>query len=202
MHRAVQTREPPTQRGKARRDQIIEVATQLFNERGFHATGIDDVGAAAGITGPGIYRYFASKDEILIAVFDRVWMMLKEAIEASRTLEPIDALDHLMARHVRLSVVHRAEFTLLAHDLRYLPRSYQALARTNHATYRDAWADAIVTVRTEITLDEARLMTTAAWRLSSGIGEAIDQSNLASGRLEMTLLTMTRAAVLGGAAHV
>jgi AcrR family transcriptional regulator len=202
VHRAVQTREPPTQRGKARRDQIIEVATQLFNERGFHATGIDDVGAAAGITGPGIYRYFASKDEILIAVFDRVWMMLKEAIEASRTLEPIDALDHLMARHVRLSVVHRAEFTLLAHDLRYLPSSYQTLARTNHATYRDAWADAIVTVRTEITLDEARLMTTAAWRLSSGIGEAIDQSNLASDRIEMTLLTMTRSAVLRGAAHL
>ena len=197
MDQAVQAHEPPTQRGKARRDQIIEVATQLFNERGFHATGIDDVGAAAGITGPGIYRYFASKDEILIAVFDRIWMMLKEAIEASDALTPIDALDHLIARHVQLSIAHRAEFTLLAHDLRYLPSSYQAMARANHATYRDAWAGAIVPVRTGIALDEARLMTTAAWRLSSGIGEAIDQSNLGADRLESTLLTMTRAAVLG-----
>ena len=189
--------EPPTQRGKDRRDQIIAVATELFHERGFHATGIDDIGSAAGITGPGIYRHFAGKDEILIAVFDRIWMMVKEAIDASHLLGPSDALDYLIARHVRLSVEHRAEFTLLAHDLRFLPADYQAMARMNHGTYRDTWADLIVVVRPTVSIEEARLMTSAAWRLSSGIGDTIGDSSLYSEQVESVLLAMTVDAVWG-----
>ena len=48
-----------------RRDLILDSAADLFAERGFAGTGIDEIGAAAGITGPGVYRHFASKDEIL-----------------------------------------------------------------------------------------------------------------------------------------
>jgi len=198
MQQAVYTHEPPTQRGKQRRDQIIAVATELFHERGFHATGIDDIGAAAGITGPGIYRHFIGKDEILIAVFDRIWMMLKESIEASESLQPADALNHLIARHVRLSVEHRAEFTLLAHDLRLLPAEYQQMAQRNRATYRDTWAECIAAVRPAVSLDNARLMTRAAWRLSSGLGDTIDESSLDGERGESLLVAMTKDAVYGG----
>ena len=200
MHQAVYTHEPPTLRGRARRDRIIAAATDLFHERGFHATGIDDIGSAAGITGPGIYRHFAGKDEILIAVFDRIWMMLVEAIDASRLLDAGDALEYLISRHVRLSVGHRAEFALLAHDLRFLPADYRTLARTNHATYRDTWAGLIVSVRPTVTLEEAQLMATSVWRLSSGIGHTIDESGLDRERVESVLEAMTRNAVYGVAA--
>jgi AcrR family transcriptional regulator len=197
VHQVVYKHEPPTQRGKVRRDQIISAATELFNERGFHATGIDDIGAASGITGSGIYRHFAGKDEILIAVFDRIWMMLKEAIDASRLLDASDAIDYLIERHVKLSVERRAEFTLLADDLRFLPADYQDLARMNHTTYRDAWADVIVKARPRISHEEARLMTSAAWRLSSGIGAAIDALSLDRAEVESILTSMTRSAIYG-----
>lgn len=197
MHQAVYKHEPPTQRGKVRRDQIISAATELFNERGFHATGIDDIGAASGITGPGIYRHFAGKDEILIAVFDRIWMMLKEAIDASRSLDASDAIDYLIERHVKLSVERRAEFTLLADDLKFLPADYQDLARRNHTTYRNAWADVIAKARPQISNEEAQLMTSAAWRISSGIGVAIDAVSLDRAEVESILTTMTRSAIYG-----
>lgn len=197
MQEAARTREPPTQKGRDRRDQIIAAATRLFNERGFHATGIDDIGSAAGITGPGIYRHFASKDEILIVVFDRIWMMLKERIDASRDMKGEAALDYLIASHVHLSVEHRSEFALLAHDLRFLPGEYQALAQMNHATYRDTWAEAIVAFSGTVPLEEARLITGAAWRLSSGIGDAIYESSMGSGHIESLLEGMTRDAVYG-----
>jgi AcrR family transcriptional regulator len=58
------TRRPSRPRQR-RRDLILEAAAELFAKRGFAATGIDEIGAAAGITGPGVYRHFASKDEIL-----------------------------------------------------------------------------------------------------------------------------------------
>jgi AcrR family transcriptional regulator len=197
MQQVAYTHEPQTVRGKTRRDLIIAAATELFHERGFHATGIDDIGSAAGITGPGIYRHFASKDEILIAVFDRIWMMLKEAIDASGLLDPKDALDYLTSRHVWLSVEHRAEFALLAHDLRFLPANYQALARMNRATYRDTWANLIVAIFPAVTVEQARLASSSSWRLSSGIGNTIDELGLDAESAESLLVRMTRSAISG-----
>src|ERR1700712_5338494 len=49
----------------SRREQILQAAAQLFAERGSRAVGMDDVGAAVGVTGPAIYRHFASKDAML-----------------------------------------------------------------------------------------------------------------------------------------
>ena len=54
-----------------RREQLLEAAAALFAERGYHAVGIDDIGAAAGISGPGVYRHFPSKQALLAALCDR-----------------------------------------------------------------------------------------------------------------------------------
>src|SRR3990172_3114367 len=42
-----------------RREAILDAATHLFSARGYADTGIDDIGAAVGITGPAVYRHFA-----------------------------------------------------------------------------------------------------------------------------------------------
>jgi len=49
---------------KSRRAEILAAAAELFAERGYAATGIDQIGAAAGITGGGVYRHFDSKLEL------------------------------------------------------------------------------------------------------------------------------------------
>lgn len=67
VHRDDATGSPVT-----RRDEILRVAAQLFAERGFHGVGVDDIGAAAGITGPGIYRHFDSKDAVLAEMLVRI----------------------------------------------------------------------------------------------------------------------------------
>ena len=41
-----------TKRRPYRRDEILAAAVKLFHERGYHATGMDDIGAEAGISGP------------------------------------------------------------------------------------------------------------------------------------------------------
>lgn len=197
MKQAAYTYDPATERGRARREQIIAAATQLFYEHGFYATGIDDIGAAAGITGPGVYRHFAGKDEILIAVLDRIWMMLREGIDAAAELEARDALALLLSTHIRLSVTRRAEFTLLIEDLRFLPREYQEMAAANRATYQDAWAKAIVALYPELTIEEARFGTAAVWRLSSGSADAMFASGMADDELRSILTLMSEAAIRG-----
>src|SRR5215208_6368880 len=56
----------------SRREQILRAAAQLFAERWSRADGVDDVGAAVGVTGPAIYRHFASKDAMLAEMLLRI----------------------------------------------------------------------------------------------------------------------------------
>ncbi len=51
-----------------RRQQLAVAAAQLFRQRGFNEVGVDDIGAAVGIGGPALYRYFPSKQAVLEAV--------------------------------------------------------------------------------------------------------------------------------------
>src|SRR5271166_1320158 len=52
----------------ARRDQILSAAKRCFLRDGFHATSMQDLFAEAGLSSGAVYRYFASKDEVIIAI--------------------------------------------------------------------------------------------------------------------------------------
>ncbi|MEQ9558704.1 MAG: TetR/AcrR family transcriptional regulator [Rhodospirillales bacterium] len=50
-----------------RREQLIDTAIELFSKHGFHATGIDAILAASGVSKKTLYRHFRSKDELILA---------------------------------------------------------------------------------------------------------------------------------------
>jgi AcrR family transcriptional regulator len=54
-----------------RRALIVEAAGRLFGERGYDGTRLDDVAAAAGVTKPILYRHFASKMALYLALLER-----------------------------------------------------------------------------------------------------------------------------------
>jgi len=56
----------------ARRKQILDAATQVFAEKGFHRATVKEIARVAGIADGTIYTYFASKAEVLLAVLDRL----------------------------------------------------------------------------------------------------------------------------------
>ena len=57
-------------RPRDRRAQILATAGALFARRGFAAVSIDEIGAAVGVSGPAIYRHFAGKDALLVAILE------------------------------------------------------------------------------------------------------------------------------------
>jgi AcrR family transcriptional regulator len=57
-------------KGSSTRQQIIDLAYHLFLEKGYAATSVRDISAAAGLTMGGIYAHFSSKEDIFVAVFD------------------------------------------------------------------------------------------------------------------------------------
>ena len=57
---------------------ILDSAKRLFYERGYDGVGVDEIGAASGVTGPAIYRHFTGKEEILATLFDEAMVRLRE----------------------------------------------------------------------------------------------------------------------------
>lgn len=56
----------------ARRKQILDAATRVFAEKGFHRATIKDIARTAGIADGTIYTYFASKTEVLLGILNRL----------------------------------------------------------------------------------------------------------------------------------
>ncbi|MGI9667376.1 MAG: TetR/AcrR family transcriptional regulator [Acidimicrobiia bacterium] len=184
-----------TEKGLARREAILEAATTLFYQHGYHATGIDDIGRRAGITGPGIYRHFDGKDAILVTIFDRLWRRLESTIAESQALEPRAGLDLLISNHVNLVVDRRAEVVLLLNDLRSLPADYLALAQENDAVYQRAWAGHIGAIHTALTSDEASVGARSAIWLITAYDQGAGPQDLDPVRAKGLLTTMANAAV-------
>ena len=132
-----------TARGRRRREDLLDAAEQLFLEQGFHGTSVDDLGAAAGISGPGLYRHFASKDAVLMAVLDRIWGQLRPAIDAAADQDPDAALATLLDAQLGLAMGQPSALVLLVRELRHLDLDYRRLAARNHRRYVDAWVDAL-----------------------------------------------------------
>ena len=87
------------EKAEARRRQILDAAEACFRAKGFHATSIAEICGAAKISAGGLYRYFASKEEIIAAMAD------EERVEAARLLGAVaesndffGALDALLDR--------------------------------------------------------------------------------------------------------
>jgi AcrR family transcriptional regulator len=59
-----------------RRRQLLDVSCQVFAERGFHATSMDDVASKAGVTKPVLYQHFPSKRALFVELLDDVGRQL------------------------------------------------------------------------------------------------------------------------------
>src|SRR5262245_62990314 len=64
----------------ARREQLLAVGLEVFARSGFHATSMNEVAEAAGVTKPVLYQHFASKRELYLALLHEEGARLLNAI--------------------------------------------------------------------------------------------------------------------------
>jgi mycofactocin system transcriptional regulator len=74
------------------REEIEAVALDLFAERGFEATTVDEIAAAVGVGRRTLFRYFESKNDIAWGDFDWVMRRLREALDEGAELPLMEAL--------------------------------------------------------------------------------------------------------------
>ena len=72
----------------ARREQILAAARRCFLRDGFHATSMQDLFAEAGLSSGAVYSYFASKDDMIVAIAEENMRGVTEMIAAVVTQHP------------------------------------------------------------------------------------------------------------------
>ena len=60
-------------KGERTRQEIVRSAAPLFNTKGYEGTSLSDLMTATGLQKGGIYRHFASKEELAAEAFDYAW---------------------------------------------------------------------------------------------------------------------------------
>src|ERR1700684_2468849 len=109
---------------RARREQLIRAALEVFQEKGFHATTVRDIGRASGLTQGTIYNYVRSKEHILFLVCDRViaeYIPSREQAVAA-TGAPAARLREALRGVTRVMIEQSSAILLVYHESHNLDR--------------------------------------------------------------------------------
>ena len=184
-----------TARGRRTREQLLSAKADLVAERGFAAVGIADIGAAAGVSGAAIYRHFASKQDLLIALLDRVVEGLRDGARAAvaDARSPGDALDALIAAHVDFALRDRSIIAVYDQEAHTLPDDDRRRIRRTQRAYAETWADVLRARTPALTPEVARAAVHATFGLVNSVSDY--RTELADDDLRALLVAMARAAL-------
>jgi AcrR family transcriptional regulator len=123
---------------------IDEVAVELFSQRGYHATSMREIAAAAGIRPAAIYHWYASKEAILVHLQDDFMERLTAAVleSAARHERPAMRLAAAVREHVVFHGIHREAAFVTDSEIRALtaePRGRLIAERDAYQARFSAW---------------------------------------------------------------
>ncbi len=158
---------PSTAGGPSTRDRVLREAARLFARRGFHGTSIEDLGAACGISGPALYKHFASKDAVLARLLVGISERLLDggrAVVASAT-SPAAGLAGLVAFHADFATTEPDLIRVQDRDLANLSVGQADRVRELQRAYVDVWAAALRRVRGDLDREAALIEVHGAFGL-------------------------------------
>ena len=103
-----------------RKDQILDAAEEIFAQQGVHESRMDDIVNKSGLSKGSLYRYFKSKDELLIAIFERMFKREFDELEKLSAAE-ITAKD-------RLLIITERTIIDVRKMLRLMPLAYEFMS--------------------------------------------------------------------------
>lgn len=155
---------PARIRDPERKERILAAAADLVARNGYHSVSMADIGAAAGITGSGIYRHFESKSALLVALFDRVIDRLREDEQkiVQDISDPSAALRSLVAGQVEFVVADREVVQVYHREINNLPEEDRRRLRRKQRLYVEEWVHLLNELRPGLTDTDARVIVHAA----------------------------------------
>jgi AcrR family transcriptional regulator len=196
------TSTPATRRSRAksdRRSQLIAAAERLVAERGYLAVRLEDIGAAAGVSGPAIYRHFPNKEamlvELLVGISTRLLAGATDVVKNAQ--DPATALDGLIDFHLDFALGESDLIRIQDRDLGHLPPTAKRQVRRAQRQYVEIWVDVLTKLDDSLREADARLMAHAAFGLLNSTPHSVKPgvAKTAEARSRAVLRAMTVAAL-------
>jgi AcrR family transcriptional regulator len=184
-----------------RRSKLLAAAESQIAERGYHAVRLEDIGSAAGVSGPAIYRHFPNKEamlvELLVGISTRLLAGARSVVETAHHTR--DALAGLVDFHLDFALGEPNLIRIQDRDLAHLPDRAKRQVRKAQRQYVEIWVDLICELDGTDEAD-ARLMAHAAFGLMNSTPYALKAygaKNIELSRSRQLLRAMTVAALSG-----
>ncbi|MBO0852594.1 MAG: TetR/AcrR family transcriptional regulator [Nocardia sp.] len=150
-----------------RRRQLLEAGARLIADRGFPGVRLDDLGAAAGISGPAVYRHFPNKEavlvELLVGISTRLFEGGRAVVEAAGSARA--ALSGLIDFHLDFALGEPELIRIQDRDLESLPETARRQVRRLQRQYVEIWVAALREMHTDLAEPAARVMAHATFGL-------------------------------------
>ncbi|OBF01876.1 TetR/AcrR family transcriptional regulator [Mycobacterium sp. 852002-10029_SCH5224772] len=189
-----------------RRLQLLSAAERLFAERGFLAVRLEDIGAAAGVSGPAIYRHFPNKESLLVELLVGISTRLLAGARQVRTRSPdaASALDGLIDFHLDFALTEPDLIRIQDRDLAYLPGAAEKQVRKAQRQYVEVWVGVLRELNPKLAEADARLTAHAVFGLlnstphSMKSPDASRSKSVRAARSRAVMRAMTIAALAAG----
>jgi AcrR family transcriptional regulator len=143
----------------SRRSAYLAAAATLFAARSYAEVTIGDLGEAAGVSGPALYKHFANKEavlvELLVAVSQRLLGAAQEIV--AEDAPAAEKLDRLVAFHTDFALQESDTILIQGRDLGLLPPEASRRVRSLQRAYLEQWRTVLTDVRPELDRDECEL---------------------------------------------
>jgi AcrR family transcriptional regulator len=118
------------QRRAEKEDQLLEAATHLFKEKGYHSTSMQDLADAVGMRKGSLYYYIEGKEELLRRLMKRATSFMAAQIDEiyASDLPPARKLRWALETHAVTMMDHLDLVAVYLHEYRNLPRKQMAEA--------------------------------------------------------------------------
>jgi AcrR family transcriptional regulator len=178
-----------------RREQILDIAATLFAERGFHGVSVHDIGSACGISGPALYKHFASKNDILTqsltAISER---LLAEGLKrADAAANPGAALEALIDWHIDFALSNPSLIVIQEREWANLESAGRKEVRSLQLAYIDVWVETVTSLRGDLDPQEARAAVQATFGM---LNSTPHSARISAPAMRARLARMAQAALL------
>ncbi len=130
-------------------ERLLDVAAEVFAEKGYHHASIRDIARTADVSLSGLYYYFRSKEELLFLVQDRCFRTvvadLEEQLEG--IADPEEKLRTLVYNHVQFFARNMAAMRVMSHEYDSLEGEYRDKIRRLRRRYSDICTEILREVR-------------------------------------------------------
>ncbi|BEP13476.1 TetR/AcrR family transcriptional regulator [Acidothermaceae bacterium B102] len=160
-----------------RRRQLLDLAAPLMATRGFHGMSVGDLGAAAGITAPALYRHFPSKQALLGALLTDISERLLAGGEAcvAESSDPSDALERLVRWHVAFATSRPDLIRVQDRDFFSMSVDDQHGVRRLQRQYVEVWVRQVLAAHPSYQEDSVRAAIHATFGLLNSTPFSADQ---------------------------